>query len=320
MDQNISSGAISVQPVATSDRIKSIDAIRGFALLGILMMNIPGFGINWDFWYNVMHGPRSGSDYDTFAVVMVLFEGTMRGLFSMLFGAGMILFMQNKKESPGGTPVAVYYYRRLLWLVLFGIINAFVILWQGDILFFYGLCGMLLFPFRKLKPKWLLVIGLVCISIGMIKKQWNWQERRAVRIEYNEAVHAKKEKKQLTPEQTSAIAKWEGIEKNQKPDTFYSNLNVRKIQSDYFTIFSYFIPQNSNFETWLMYNDPWDMLIMMFIGMAMFAWGFFTNKLRTSTYVMWLLIGYGIGIPVAWVLFDTGWMSFSANIGAYMCN
>jgi len=266
----------------------------------------------------VMHGPRSGSDYYTFAVVMTLFEGTMRGLFSMLFGAGMILFMQNKVEVPGGTPVAVYYYRRLLWLVFFGLINCFVILWQGDILFFYGLLGMLLFPFRKMKPKWLLIIALACISVGMIKKQWNWQERRAVRIEYNAAVAAKKEKKELTPEQQGAISKWEGIEKNQKPDTFYSNRNERKMRSDYFTIFSYFIPQNSNFEIWLTYNDPWDMLIMMFIGMAMFAWGFFTNKLRTSTYVMWMLIGYGIGIPVAWALFDTGWMGFAANIGAYM--
>ena len=108
MDQN-NPGSVSTQPVATADRIKSIDAIRGFALLGILMMNIPGFGINWDFWYNVIHGPHSGADYNTFTVVMVLFEGTMRGLFSMLFGAGMILFMQNKKESPGGIPVAIYY-------------------------------------------------------------------------------------------------------------------------------------------------------------------------------------------------------------------
>src|SRR6185436_9504793 len=201
MDQYNSPGAAIVQPVAITDRIKSIDAIRGFALLGILMMNILDFGINWDFWYNVIERPRSGKDYTTFKIIFIFFEGTMRGLFSMLFGAGMILFMQNKKEVPGGTPIAVYYYRRLLWLVFFGLINAFVILWQGDILFFYGLCGMLLFSFRNINPKWLLVVGLACISVVMIKKQWDWQERRAVRIEYNEAVAAKKEKKQLTPEQ-----------------------------------------------------------------------------------------------------------------------
>jgi uncharacterized membrane protein YeiB len=81
------------RPVAAADRIKSIDAIRGFALLGILLMNIPSFAMNWDFWYYIFIGPRSGYDYLTFATVEVFFDGTMRGLFSMLFGAGMVLFM-----------------------------------------------------------------------------------------------------------------------------------------------------------------------------------------------------------------------------------
>src|SRR5215470_1657480 len=130
-----------VRPVDTAERIKTIDMIRGLALLGILMMNIPGFGFNWDNWYPLVTGPRSGKDYYTLTVVMVLFEGTMRALFSMLFGAGMILFMKNKKDLPGKPTVAEYYYRRLLWLVFFGLINAFVFLWEGDILFFYGLCG-----------------------------------------------------------------------------------------------------------------------------------------------------------------------------------
>ena len=303
-------------PVATADRIKSIDAIRGVALLGILMMNIPGFGINWDFWYSIIHGPRTGNDYYTFATVFIFFEGTMRGLFSMLFGAGMILFMLNKKEVPGGTPVAVFYYRRLLWLVFFGIINAFVLLWQGDILFFYGLCGMLLFAFRKLNPKWLVVLALACVSIGMIKNQWSWNETREKRKDYVEATAAKKENKKLSPEQQGAIQAWAEIEKNQKPDTAQTNEHLRKMRSGYTTIFTYFIPQNSGGETWYMYNGVWDMLAMMLLGMAMFVWGFFTNKLRTSTYAMWMLIGYGIGIPVAWILFDKGWMN-TLDMGTY---
>ena len=317
MDQHNSSGTISIQPVALADRIKSIDAIRGVALLGILMMNIPGFGINWDFWYNITHGPRSGNDYNTFKVVFILFEGTMRGLFSMLFGAGMILFMQNKKDVPGKPPVAEYYYRRLLWLVFFGVINASVILWEGDILFFYGLCGMILFVFRKLNPKWLVVLALACVSFGIIKKQWNWNETRAKREAYNQAVDLKKEKKQLTAEQQGAITTWEQIEKNQKPDTTFTNENLRKMRSGYFTIFSYFIPQNVDGEIYYMYHEGWDMLSMMFLGMTMFMWGFFNNKLRTSTYIMWLLIGYGIGIPVAWQIFNSGYMELG-NIGAYV--
>lgn len=317
MDQHTTPVISMVKPVETTERIKSIDTIRGFALLGILLMNIPGFSMNNDFWYSLVTGPRAGADYSTFAVVMTCFEGTMRGLFSMLFGAGMILFMQNKKETPGGTPVAYYYYRRLLWLVFFGLINAFVILWEGDILFFYGLAGMILFPFRKLNAKWLVVIALACMSIGMIKQQWGWSELRDQKIAYNEATAAKKANKTLTEEQNSAISQWTEMEKNFKPDTAASAKNLREMRGDYFTVFNHLIPVNVGSEVSYMYDGVWDLLVMMFLGMALFHWGFFTNKLRTSTYVMWLLIGYGVGLPIAWSLFSEGWMGFG-QFAAYI--
>lgn len=306
------------KPVASADRIKSIDTIRGVALLGILIMNIPGFGIAWDFWYKVTHGPRTGADYYTFEAMFVFFQGTMRGLFSMLFGAGMVLFMLNKKEVPGGTTVAEYYFRRLMWLVIFGVINAFVLLWEGDILFFYGLAGMILFAFRDLHPKWLLSLAFLAMSISMIKDHWNYTEFRDKRIDYNKAMAAKKEKKKLTPEQQAAIGAWEDIEKNQKPDTTEVNRHVTKMRSGYGTIFTYFIPQNANGEAWWMYHGVWDSLVMMFMGMALFKWGFFSNKLSTSTYAIWLLVGYGIGIPWSYVLFEKGMMAFTTDIGGQL--
>lgn len=310
MDQQLTA------PVATADRIKSIDTIRGVALLGILMMNIPGFGINWDFWYGIVNGPRRGADYYSFAAVFTLFEGTMRGLFSMLFGAGMVLFMENKKQIPGHPSVAIYYYRRLLWLVLFGLFNAFILLWGGDILFFYGLCGMILFAFRKLNPRYLVMIALLCVSFGMIKKQWGWNEFREKRQTYKEAVKAKEEKKELTPEQQGAIGEWAEIEKGQKPDTAVTNKNLRKMQAGYFTNFTYHIPMNVMGEVSYMYQDPWDLFCMMFLGMALFGWGFFSNKLKTSTYAMCMLVGYGVGLPVAWAIFDQSFMTFG-DVGAY---
>ena len=309
-----SEGTIGAAPVASADRIKSIDAIRGFALLGILMMNIPGFGMNWDFWYTIFTGPRSGYDYLTMEGVSVFFEGTMRGLFSMLFGAGMVLFMMNKKEAPGQASVAVYYYRRLLWLVFFGLVNAFVILWQGDILFFYGLYGMILFAFRKTAPKWLLVIGLSLVVFAMIQNTWRWSETREKRANYLEAMAAKKEKKKLTDEQQQAITAWQQIAKVNKPDTAQTNEHMRKMQSDYITIVKYFIPQNASGEAWETYFGVFDMLSMMFIGMALFGWGFFNNKCSTSTYVMWMLVGYGIGIPFGYFLFNQNFASFANRV------
>jgi len=266
-------------PVATADRIKSIDAIRGVALLGILLMNIPYFGLNFDFFWSIVSGPRKGTDYYTFAAINTIFEGTMRGLFSMLFGAGMILFMLNKKDVPGQPPVAEYYYRRLLWLVFFGIINAFVLLWFGDILYYYGLCGMLLFAFRKLPAKWLIVIGFACVAFGMIKKQWNYDEFRGKRVAYKEAMAAKKDKKELTDKQQAAIGVWQEVEKGIKPDTAFMNEHLREMRGNYFTVFNHLIPINVDGEVNYMYGDPGDMLSMMFMGMGLLVLGFLPKKL-----------------------------------------
>lgn len=305
------------RPVSAAERIQTVDIVRGVALLGILLMNIPGFGIDWRIFNTIISGSHNTTDYKTLAVIETFFSGTMRGLFSMLFGAGMILFTLNKKETPGGTTVAEYYYRRLLWLVLFGVINAYVLLWTGDILFFYGLCGMLLYPFRKTKPKWLLMLGILCFAIGMLKTMLWYSDTRQSRKEYHAAVKAKEEKKELTEEQQGALAKWQNMEARQKPDSAEINRHVGKMHSGYGTIFNYFIPRNSGSETWGTYHGIWDMISMMFIGMALLGWGFLSNKVSGSTYLMGLLIGYGIGIPLGWIIFDKGWAG-SYNWGAYV--
>ncbi len=311
------------QPVLQTNRIKTIDMIRGFALLGILLMNIPGFGINWDAWFNILKGPHNTKDYYTMAAIMSFFDGTMRGLFSMLFGAGMILFTINKKELPDGPSVAEFYYRRLFWLVVFGLFNAFILLWFGDILYYYGLCGMALFVFRKTNPKWLLILGFVCMSITMLKSQLQWNETREKRKAYNLAVKAEKDSIKLTDEQQAAKAEWTEIEsRTAGPDTTFTNRNLRKMQSGYGTIFTYWIPMNTDGEIWGLYHQWfWDGLTMMFIGMALFGWGFFSNRLSTSTYAMWLLIGYGIGIPIGWLAFKEGLLAqvndFSGFVDRY---
>ena len=307
------------QPVAAADRIKTVDLIRGFALLGILLMNIPGFGINWGSWPAIIDGPHNSKDFYVLAAIESFFDGTMRGLFSMLFGAGMILFTMNKQEVPGGPSVAEYYYRRLLWLLVFGMFNAFVLLWWGDILFYYALCGMLLFVFRKTNPKWLLVLGLLCMFITMFKSQWNWNEFRGKRKAYNEAVAAEKENKKLTDEQQAAKTEWVEIEKRRTPDTANINPHLRTMQAgSYGTIFMDMLPQNANNEIWWMYDGLWDMLGMMFIGMALFGWGFFSNKRSASTYAMWLLVGYGIGIPIGVLAFREGLLGQFANLGHFV--
>jgi uncharacterized protein len=88
------------------------------------------------------------------------------------------------------------------------------------------------------------------------------------------------------------------------------------MRSGYTTVFAYFVDRNAGFETWLLYHGLWDMISMMFIGMALLRLGFFSNKLSTSTYGMALLIGYGVGIPIGWIFFSKG--VANTNIGAYL--
>jgi uncharacterized protein len=290
---------VTARPVDTAERIKTIDIVRGVALLGILLMNIPGFGMDWGDFDPIRRGPHNTANFRTMQVIEVFFSGTMRGLFSMLFGAGMILFTMNKKDTPGGITVGELYYRRLLLLVMFGVFNAYVLLWWGDILYAYGIAGMILYPFRKTGAKWLMLLGIVCIFVGIWRTQIWYNETREQRAKYTQAVKAKKEGKKLTDEQQQAIASWTEQE-NWRPEAQRRERNVQKMNSDYGTVFTHMLPRNSGSESWGGYFGIWDSLCMMFVGMALFRLGFFSNVLSTSTYGMGLLLGYAIGIPIGW--------------------
>src|SRR5262249_453178 len=91
----------------------------------------------------------------------VLAEGKMRCLFSLVFGAGIILLTSRLEKRNDSADI---YYRRTLWLLAFGIAHAYL-LWLGDILYPYALCGLALYPFRKITSRALLTIGFVVLVL-----------------------------------------------------------------------------------------------------------------------------------------------------------
>ena len=124
-------------PVQESERILSLDVMRGIVLLGILLMNINGFGLAMAYSNPTVAGGYTGLNLYTWITTNLLFEGTMRALFSLLFGVGMFIFLDRLVKRGDGIHVADIFFRRLLWLLVFGLIHGYLLLWSGEILFDY---------------------------------------------------------------------------------------------------------------------------------------------------------------------------------------
>ena len=145
-----------IKPTGVNERIISIDVMRGFALLGIFVVNMlffhtPYIYINPYAWY------QNPSDYETYKMIDIFVQGSVYPLFSMLFGYG--LAMQFMKSEANGRPFSKFAVRRLSVLLVIGCIHAFLI-WAGDILITYALAGFVLILMIRLKPIWLFLISI----------------------------------------------------------------------------------------------------------------------------------------------------------------
>ena len=128
--------------------IQTLDMLRGFDLLGILLINILGFGLASSSYTYAAPTIAGTGDLIAWVLVDLGFEGSMRGLFSILFGAGVLLFLD--REASGKERA---HFKRNAWLLVFGLINGYLLLWPGDILLTYALAGFFLFFFRNLSTK-----------------------------------------------------------------------------------------------------------------------------------------------------------------------
>lgn len=113
-----------LKPTQNTSRINALDVIRGIALLGILLMNINGMGLPFSYSDPSILGHTEGLNYYVWVANELFFEGTMRGLFTILFGAGVILLTSRLINRGAGISTADVYYRRIVWLLLFGLINS----------------------------------------------------------------------------------------------------------------------------------------------------------------------------------------------------
>lgn len=299
-------------PVSESARLKLIDALRGVAVLGILLMNIPGFSMPEYSSEAYKSNPRD-INFWVSAVISVVFEGKMRALFGIIFGAGVLLFVSKKEQA--GRSVTGLFYRRMFWLILFGLVHAHVILWIGDILYLYGFCGMVVYLCRKVKPIYL-VLGVPLVAVAdFATGTLFYQHIRDQRIAYVDARAAAKERKPPTAAQTEALKQWRELEKSLIPNRQDAEENTRKMKSNYATVASRLRPLAWKFETIFLPIEIWDSLALMFLGLALYRWGFLSGQWSNRAYVSVAAIGYGIGLPLAVYSFYHNYL-YSPNLEA----
>ncbi len=290
-------------PVSQSARIGIIDSLRGFAILGILLMNIPSFSLAGPVGHDPFVLNEHGSNFRVWYLVEWIPEGTQRAIFSMLFGAGILLFMSNLEKKVEGIKAADYFFRRQLWLLVFGLFDIYVLLWFGDILFDYAIYGMLLFTFRKLPPKALIILAAASLIMMVARENRTlYQDKKMIhtgeRIAALDTIKVK-----LTSRQQGELRAMNDFK--ERFDS--SEKNKRMVKSIDFTrgsyedVYTYRTDRYMSVVLEWSYMGVWDVLLFMFLGMALFKLGILTGNASTRIYWIMMIGGLGLGLLISWL-------------------
>lgn len=282
---------------APEERILSIDVLRGFAVLGILIMNIQSFSMISAAYLNpTAYGDLSGINKWVWILSQLFAANKFMTIFSMLFGAGILLFTDRALSK--GKKAGQLHYRRNFWLLVFGMAHGYLI-WQGDILVAYSLCAFLAYLFRKLKPKTLLIIGglffivpiLLYLFFGMSIQYWPEESYKA------------------------NMDSWlPGIEKVQ--------FETDSLQGGWLTQMKFRVPATIFMQTFLFFIQVfWRVIALMLFGMAFYKWGILSANKSKLYYKRMVAIGLGIGLIIVgfgiYQNFKASWlMDYSMFIGS----
>lgn len=285
-------------PVKAAERVQSIDVLRGFAVLGILAMNIVFFAWPMAGYENpIFSGGDGVVNSSAWGVNSLLFSGKMMSIFSMLFGAGLIL-MSDRAEARGTSNLGIYY-RRIFWLFCIGMIHAYLI-WAGDILVIYALCGVVLYLFRRRSPRLLVIVAVVLIavqlSLGVGFSQYgSFVADVASQVDLDLAEGNEPEEWQL--------AFHEGWNKEMRAFMDPNQADVDKAIADYrggyLEIVRTRAPEVLMFQIFgfLMFG-LWGVGGRMLLGMALMKMGILSAQRSLPFYRKMALISYGFGLPL----------------------
>lgn len=279
------------------DRFTSIDTLRGFAVLGILMMNVQLFAMHdLAYQYPPAHMDLTGDNLLVRFIQHVFFEVKFMTIFSALFGAGMLLMLGD-----GGPDRIALHRRRMLWLLIIGLIHGYVF-WMGDILAFYAIGGFLIVFARNWAVGKLVVIGgLLVAATGLLT--------------------------------TGLFASFNLIPGELDPTEIGMAPTAEDLQSQIALYQSGFVERMPYNAMHTLFGQIGGLLIFggrifgnMLLGMALFRIGFFTLKWSMAQYFLAALVTLGVGLPASWIggsmavnseyALEQTWLFFSINYGS----
>lgn len=291
-------------PVREQERIVILDSLRGIAILGILLMNIPLFALPEVVARDPSLLHEQGTvNYTIWYLVNWIPEGTQRALFSMLFGAGILLFVGGKEKKGGGMLPADYFFRRQLWLMIFSLIDVFILLWFGDILLDYALLGMIMFAFRNLPPRRLLFGAAFCFVFMLARENRDLYLNKEKIYLGEKAAAIDTTKTKLTFLQQEQLAAMKAFHEKNTVAAKLKNReeSVLRTTESYKTLYEYRTGEYLDSLVHYLFFNLWDVLLFMFLGMAFFKLGILTGQASVKTYAFMCVIGLGLGLTISYL-------------------
>ncbi len=289
------------------ERLASLDFIRGLAVMGILAANIVAFGQPFAAYmypesFMTEHGPLSDQ---LWIAQFVLIDGKMRGLFTLLFGAGMYLFMERAWAKGSTRWLQV---RRLVFLLAFGLVHYFFI-WRGDILMGYALLGVVALLFLRLAAKTQLVIGLAAYLAGALFYAAMLVPLHFIAdTPFGEGAELSETRDALAEGKTAALRD-DAIENRLTVQGDYGGLVAHKFDAHLFEPLT-------NVALFSMETLP-----LMLIGMALYRMGLFGGALNARRQRLWgwlgLAVGGGLSLLIALWAQGTGF-SYYGTLAAFV--
>lgn len=279
--------------MAVKERISSIDTVRGVALLGLLTMNLVGMSMPIGAYLSPLAFQSEAPFNDfIFSVFFVLADQKFMGIFSLLFGASLLLLIEKMQDK--GKPSLGVHYRRNFLLLLLGILHG-VFLWEGDILMIYGFCALLLYPLHRSSPYVLLIIGGLLLALASYSAGgFNGN------LSHYDAEQIRQAEEFLKPT-AATIAEL----KSQMSGSYQDILNYRLGEEDDL--------QGARFELELLIflTTFYRALGMMCLGMALYKWRFVQGQHSMGFYQKSFLAGMLLALPLAlyacYLGYSSGW-------------